>query len=275
MIIPKALLVTATLLLLGQVVHGIVGGTDVDSAPEWFVMDLNQLCAGSLVSANTVVSAGHCYNDCSNTCEDPDCNEPCPTQVRIGSTSLSGGGIVRDVVPNSCTVHPNFETDPNRYDVATYKLTEPVILSQYAQIQANLAFPGIEQAGENDVVDAFTVFGHGRTSNDASDGSDKLQQLSLTYWHNCEQYVGGEDYDATHHICAYSSSDAGVCFGDSGAPLVYEDFLVGIVSFLGRDEEPFCAQNNVDTFSRISTYWEWILVSKFTLLNLALTRFSI
>jgi hypothetical protein len=41
------------------------------------------------------------------------------------------------------------------------------------------------------------------------------------------------------------------------------DFVAGIMSFLGREAEPYCAKAYVDYFTRVGTFANWIFVRIF------------
>lgn len=246
--------------------QGIVGGQSISEAPLWHVfpsIDKDRNCGGSLVSPDTVVTAAHCYNECDNVFFD--CEEPCPRKVRIGSAFRSIGGKEFSVLPYSCTIHPNFVFGPNRFDVAVYKLTERVNLKKYAVIQANANFPGFPDSGEAERFYEFSAFGFGRFSNNEKSGAQVLRQVKMTYWHECQNYSGGNLYQPAHHVCAYTENDEGICFGDSGGPLVFFDekkdidYLTGIMSFLGRVVPPYCGQGVVDYFTRVGTYANWVV----------------
>lgn len=59
------------------------------------------------------------------------------------------------------------------------------------------------------------------------------------------------DFDT---ICAYSGQrGTGICHGDSGGPLAYNNTLIGITSW-----GALCAKGKPDGFTRISTYVDWI-----------------
>lgn len=55
-------------------------------------------------------------------------------------------------------------------------------------------------------------------------------------------------------ICAYSGRvGAGLCSGDSGGPLIYNNTLIGIASWVVP-----CGLGFPDGFTRISEYASWI-----------------
>lgn len=54
-------------------------------------------------------------------------------------------------------------------------------------------------------------------------------------------------------LCAYSGPGVGICKGDSGGPLIYEDKIIGISSW-GLP----CARGVPDGFTRVSEFADWI-----------------
>lgn len=70
-----------------------------------------------------------------------------------------------------------------------------------------------------------------------------------------ERYIdSGEDFVTNSSICALLAKGQGVCFGDSGSPLVARGKLIGIVSW-GIP----CAMGFPDVYTRISFFLDWIL----------------
>ncbi|WP_268895512.1 trypsin-like serine protease [Grimontia sedimenti] len=79
----------------------------------------------------------------------------------------------------------------------------------------------------------------------------------------------GYDHNGVYSsfICANSSEPTGICYGDSGGPLIWQDPLstndsdkgyvaVGVVSF--TSVEGCGTVNNEDGFTQIASYYGWI-----------------
>lgn len=65
-------------------------------------------------------------------------------------------------------------------------------------------------------------------------------------------------------ICAYSEV-SGICSGDSGGPLIYNDTLIGVTSWTGQDAQTAEKIGFPIGFARVSEFIEWIesIMSKF------------
>lgn len=86
------------------------------------------------------------------------------------------------------------------------------------------------------------------------DMSNDLQFLNVSTLTNedCLSYYDpAELYD--EHICAFAGAGHGMCLGDYGGPLVVNNVLIGVVSWMMP-----CAIGYPDVYTRISSYIEWI-----------------
>lgn len=59
-------------------------------------------------------------------------------------------------------------------------------------------------------------------------------------------------FDST--LCTFKQPQQGICFGDSGGPLLYQRFIVGIASFVIKP----CATGKPDGWARVSSYRDYI-----------------
>lgn len=84
---------------------------------------------------------------------------------------------------------------------------------------------------------------------------DKLQFIELKTIDNdkCSEALNPLKVEDTN-ICTFTKIGEGACKGDSGGPLVYEYQLAGIVSW-GNP----CATGVPDVFTRVSSYYDWII----------------
>lgn len=67
---------------------------------------------------------------------------------------------------------------------------------------------------------------------------------------NCKDIKG---YPVKHHLCTLSPIGLGICFGDSGGPLIHNNRIHGVVSM----SKP-CALGSPDVFTNVYYFLGWI-----------------
>ncbi|XP_044004082.1 chymotrypsin-1-like [Aphidius gifuensis] len=81
-------------------------------------------------------------------------------------------------------------------------------------------------------------------------GLVKTSKECLSQWH----FATGSSNDiTTNHLCTYTKVGEGVCHGDAGSPLVFNNTLIGISSY-----SFYCAVEKPDIFIQILSYKNWI-----------------
>ncbi|NWW41594.1 ACRO protein, partial [Panurus biarmicus] len=112
----------------------IVGGVGaMDASWPWVVSiqhpgvpGLGHWCGGSLITADWVLTAAHCFDKFDNISL---------LYVVIGATQLTRpgpGAVARDV--KQVVIHPYYKRIDYRYDVALVQLAQPVECSTYIQL---------------------------------------------------------------------------------------------------------------------------------------------
>lgn len=199
--------------------HAIIGGTEVSNDAYPFmaaVMDKGagspldrQFCGGSLVTADTVMTAAHCLvNDAGKPLK------PKKLQVAVGRTvlSASGQGQIRNVAKGGVVVHPRYLKGQEAYDVAFIQLSKPVRgispIALPTQGTDALIRPGQKA----------TVTGWGNTDADLPNTPDRLRQVKVPILSHAECGTSYGEYDAKVNFCAgVETKDS--CQGDSGGPI--------------------------------------------------------
>lgn len=60
-----------------------------------------------------------------------------------------------------------------------------------------------------------------------------------------------------HNICAFYQDGHGMCNGDSGGPLIQNDKLIGIASWVRKP----CGSGRPDVYVRVSEFGHWITLT--------------
>jgi len=241
----------------------IVGGEEAaPGAWPWqaAIMDANQpdgylgqYCGGTLIAAQWVLTAAHCFFD--EHSQVPYTADQ--VAVVVGRHRLSSNDGQRLGV-SLLIIHPNYlSSDTNQGDVALVKLEQPAALGGSVAVaplatpaEAALTAPGVQA----------TVTGWGVTS-DSGEASDVLRQVDLPIVNNraCNQVGLGPLADS--HLCAGGQAGKDACSGDSGGPLVVPNashtgyLLAGVVSYGG---DRCAAEGMPGVYERVSAYVDWI-----------------
>lgn len=217
--------------------HAIIGGTEVSNDAYPFmaaVMDKGsgsaldrQFCGGSLVTADTVMTAAHCLVDDAGK---P--TKPKKLQVAVGRTVLSkaGQGQIRNVAKGGVVVHPRYLKGQEAYDVAFIQLSKPVRgispIALPTQGTDALIRPGQKA----------TVAGWGNTDTELPNTPDRLREVKVPILSHAECGTSYAEYNAKVNFCAgVETKDS--CQGDSGGPIFRNvpgrraPIQIGVVSY--------------------------------------------
>ncbi|KAI8425780.1 hypothetical protein MSG28_011563 [Choristoneura fumiferana] len=229
----------------------IVGGTPTSIQEFPYIVALTYLypgpgitvqrCVGSILSSFHVMTSGFCFTGA--VLEN--------MKVRAGSTLSMSGGEIRDI--RDFIKHPNYEEDPRAGDIAICFLASPLFMTD--TIAALFIPPQNQYLPDYTQVKAVSW---GFVSEDGPQNEElKTVNLLKIPLADCqERYsdVAGVIIDDPV-LCAGDQGPIGMCAGDSGAPLVIGQVIVGISSFnknCGDETYP-------DVFTRIDRYTDWIL----------------
>jgi len=223
----------------------IVNGTPASATPWQVSLQSNggHFCGGSIVDANTIVTAAHCLEGESAS----------GMTVRAGvATATDASGQDRPVA--SFTSHPQY-AQSGLGDIAIVKLAEPLQLGGSVQ-----AIPLASKA-EIDSSTTATVTGWGATSETDELGSNTLLSATVPLVDDttCQAQLGT---DANAEVCA-GGTGTDSCYGDSGGPLVVQTNdgpkLAGVVSW--GDE---CGGATPGVYAEAPTYAEFIATGQAT-----------
>lgn len=231
----------------------IVGGyiTSIDKAP-WTVVIIydkvgyNTLCGGSIISRSKILSAAHCTYGYDKEY----------FLIRAGSSRGYTGGQVREV--DKIINHPNYRKDKFPNDLSI------LVLKKSLQLSTSVAIIGIDKKplALRDGTE-IVAFGWGKTCDDFDpkcNPSEILRTVKLPIIGNrrCRKmYKVHEKFFTIKNsmLCAgLRGGGRDTCSGDSGGPAIFNNTLVGIVSFgVG------CAQpNSPGVYTRVAFFRNWI-----------------
>jgi secreted trypsin-like serine protease len=210
---------------------------------------LGQICGGTLIGAEWVLTAAHCVNN----------KEPSFIEALVGAHRLSDTG--ERVKVAQIIQHADYDPTQLDNDLALLRLSAPVTYTPISLYQA------ITGATELDFMRA-TVIGWGAKSVTfdwffiSFEYSDALREVSLPLVSQaqCRQNLYYEDITDNMLCAGYETLSKGTCYGDSGGPLMVQKpdaswAQIGIVSW-GPSE--CVASGQYDVYTRVSRYYDWI-----------------
>lgn len=214
----------------------IIGGLDVQPGELPFFGHFlgDVMCGGALVAEDIFVTAAHCLA------------QGFPAEIKVGATTTISTNEGTRVPVCSAIIHPANNMKSMANDIAVLKLCDQVMLNSYAEYNRDHNYPG--QTG----VDVFMV-GFGRQTVD--DGlSPILQKAKADYLDNAACSARYDKYNGDQTFCA-DSPTGGICYGDSGSPVMdATNKVVGFNSYIVDT----CASSYPDFFTRVSTYADWL-----------------
>lgn len=216
-----------------RIVNGLFAKSDQFPYITWFYIytalgDL-YVCGGSLITRNFVLSAAHCfYGD-------------------VGAIEVYLGSINRNAFPtkvaaDAYVINSAFSFETFEYDISLVRLKLSVM-----HPVATLPTRRMVQLTFNSYGYIVQAAGWGITETGSTSQYLKYANLTTVPVSNCFMR-------STNQICTKVVGAISAGPGDSGGPLIYNDVLVGIVSFGRYVTEDL----RYDGFTRIAPYLDWI-----------------
>lgn len=210
--------------------------------------DGGHICGASLISPMHALTAARCYIEST---------ELHRYSVRAGSRFIDEDKLnAKYSTINAFIVHPDYEQNwRNNHDIAVLWLDDELPLGRlinYIQLPVqDEAIPIGEMA---------TVAGWGSTSEKDNFSSNlRVTQVEIHENMQCMARSSLRTIDTNRindqMICAGDrEGDTGICYGDEGAPLIFNGIQIGIASYVGDCARP----NFLASYTRVSSYINWI-----------------
>ena len=234
---------------VGIVAEKIVGGAAAPQGQNRWITSVQKnghFCGAALIADGWVLTAGHCVIG----------EKAKKIRVWVGGYDLRQSGGGQSVKVKKIHLHPGYDDDTLRNDLALLELQSPVdgslprAVAADAAITSKLAKPG----------KVVTVSGWGALSENGA-SPNVLHEVALPVVSNAEcnsgASYGGEIVSS--QLCA-GLRDGGKdsCYGDSGGPLWAshqgQDHLLGIVSW----GEGCALPRKYGVYTRVASFKSWI-----------------
>ncbi|XP_060072030.1 transmembrane protease serine 2-like [Ylistrum balloti] len=209
----------------------------------------DQVCGGSIIADNIILSAAHCF-------EDPGSLDPIRWQVRVGAYNVNSRTIYESVHHvRKIVMHEAYDTNTVANDIAIMVLSERIHFDDMVK-PICLPTDSIHVTEGQHCLSA----GWGETKGTSS--QDVLNQVFVPILsdNTClrHDWYGHEFIPATTFCAGYANGGKDSCFGDSGGPLIYRSgatwYQLGITSW-GYD----CAQPKLPgIYTDVTKYTSWI-----------------
>ena len=209
------------------------------------------LCGGSIIAAQWVLTAAHCFVSGSTAYLDP-----ADVEIKTGANGLYSSDMT---ITHASKVVVNEDYDgtagTHANDIALIQTSTPLTGAPVAlNSQASLSGDAI-------------VTGWGRTSADVPVSSTAVLMkatLPLVSNDTCNRPVSYDGRITAGMLCAgFPQGGVDHCYGDSGGPLVQsratpqggtEKLQIGVISWAEGCAQP----NKYGVYTRVSTYLDWI-----------------
>nr|ACR15992.2 serine protease 9 [Mamestra configurata] len=205
------------------------------------------VCGASLLSANRLVTAAHCWYD--------GIRQAWRVTAILGTKQFFTGGT--RIASTDVVLHPQYTANVIN-DIAMIRLPTNVAFSNSIQpISLPVGFElFLTFAGSWAVV-----AGYGRTSDQQTGATQIVSHVNVQVVNEIDcAGIYGPDFVIHSTICTSGIGRVGPCIGDSGGPLVFNrsgtPVLIGVVSFVSGAG---CQAGLPAAYARTTSFNNWIL----------------
>jgi V8-like Glu-specific endopeptidase len=185
---------------------GMMAFVDYDDETDGFA------CSGTVLSANVVLTAGHCGEDIDTGVVD----DPSRYEVVTGNVNWADSAARQVSGVSQVVVNPGFDISRLRDDATLLVLSTPTTAPpvQLANKPADLSLLNATIAGWGANLSGGSVLQPLQYANTVIQSAGYCSNQATNYFH--------ESFDPATELCAVNSPyfDRGTCHGDSGGPLL-------------------------------------------------------
>ncbi|XP_055389434.1 chymotrypsin B-like [Condylostylus longicornis] len=225
--------------------------------------NIEQICGGSIIHSNIVISAGHCFRDIKNIIKNNG----------FSKYIIGAGKHIRDYSDYEETeqfrdieevrVPPTYQENPLRSDIAIIILKTHFKFTSYISpvcMDWDVYKPEPIKKGY-----LTHLFGWGATSAKKSEVSSRkllTAELETITNEECKQKIdrNSKSEITDERLCAVNLSNSTACEGDSGGGLILERHhfsLIGIVS-VGLNLKNYCSDGFITVFTNVQYFHDFI-----------------
>ncbi|CAG2168414.1 unnamed protein product, partial [Oppiella nova] len=231
--------------------HRILGGRVAQTGEFPWIVSLHRSgqfkCAGSIINANTVLTAAHCVSGVMAS----------DVTIRYNTLFNSYKGFKRNVT--KLIIHPKYNNQTIDNDIAIVRLSKNLVLGLCNS--GSICLPS--KSDNISPGDVLTVMGWGLI--DTSKSSPILMvvdipMISLKMCRKQYKYLPKVFKITENMICAgFTSGGQDACSGDSGGPLV-KSFDGNVFVLMGIVSKGFgCGlPDKAGVYTKVSNYVDWI-----------------